>query len=264
MSAVLTQFNTALAGTGITAALSATSGSLVFKGNSAFTVTDGGNTSGISTALTSTVTTTPKSAANTILNNYDSTSWAVPTGNSLTFNTGNTSSTVKFTSSDSSVSHAIQTLNTGLAGTGITAVLDQAGTGISFQSASVFSMDTPSATASAVFGATSTSGSSFTPVTPVTSGIGNAESAITAINSAIQSLGFVQGSIGAGENKLQYAINLAQSQIASFSKAESQIRDADVAAEAANLTKASVLSQTSIAAMAQANSEPQSILKLLQ
>ena len=88
--------------------------------------------------------------------------------------------------------------------------------------------------------------------------------AISAINNAIQALGLVQGSVGAGENKLQYSISLAQSQISSFSAAESQIRDADVATDAANLTKSQVLVQTSIAAMAQANSEPQSVLKLLQ
>ena len=40
--------------------------------------------------------------------------------------------------------------------------------------------------------------------------------------------------------------------------------DANVAAEAANLTKAQVLQQASIAAMAQANSSPEAILKLLQ
>ena len=60
------------------------------------------------------------------------------------------------------------------------------------------------------------------------------------------------------------AISLAQSQITNFSSAESQIRDADVAAQAANLSKAQVLQQSSIAAMAQANSAPQSVLKLLQ
>jgi len=70
--------------------------------------------------------------------------------------------------------------------------------------------------------------------------------------------------VGAGENKLQYAINLAQSQISNFSTAESQIRDANIAADAANLTKAQVLEQSSIAAMAQANAEPQAVLKLLQ
>jgi flagellin len=46
--------------------------------------------------------------------------------------------------------------------------------------------------------------------------------------------------------------------------AESDIRDADVATEAANLTQAQVLEQASVAAMAQANATPQAILKLLQ
>ena len=46
--------------------------------------------------------------------------------------------------------------------------------------------------------------------------------------------------------------------------AESQIRDADVAQQAANLTKAQVLQQSSIAAMAQANSAPQAVLSLLK
>jgi flagellin len=77
-------------------------------------------------------------------------------------------------------------------------------------------------------------------------------------------LGNTQGKVGAGQNKLQYAINLAQSQISNFSAAESRIRDADVAAEAANLTKAQVLQQASIAAMAQANSAPQQVLSLLR
>ena len=45
---------------------------------------------------------------------------------------------------------------------------------------------------------------------------------------------------------------------------EEQIRDADVASEAANLSKAQVLQQASIAAMAQANSAPQAVLSLLR
>jgi flagellin len=70
--------------------------------------------------------------------------------------------------------------------------------------------------------------------------------------------------VGAGQNDLHYAVKLAQSQIANFSAAEARIRDADVAAEAANLTKAQVLQQASMAAMAQANSAPQSVLSLLR
>ena len=93
---------------------------------------------------------------------------------------------------------------------------------------------------------------------------GNATAAITSINNALLQLGQVQAAVGAGENKLQYAINLANSQMTNFSSAESQIRDADVATEAANLSKAQVLEQASVAAMAQANSAPQTLLKLLQ
>ncbi len=74
----------------------------------------------------------------------------------------------------------------------------------------------------------------------------------------------MQGKVGTGQNQLQYAVQLAQSQIASFSAAESRIRDADIATEAANLTKAQLLQQSSIAALAQANQAPQAILSLLK
>jgi flagellin len=59
-------------------------------------------------------------------------------------------------------------------------------------------------------------------------------------------------------------VNLAQSQITNFSAAESRIRDANIATEAANLTKSQVLQQSSIAALAQANSAPQQLLTLLK
>jgi flagellin len=80
----------------------------------------------------------------------------------------------------------------------------------------------------------------------------------------VAALGNAQATIGIGENLLNYAVNLATSQITNFSAAESQIRDANVAQEAANLTQAQTLQQASIAAMAQANSAPQAILSLLK
>jgi flagellin len=91
-----------------------------------------------------------------------------------------------------------------------------------------------------------------------------AQTAVGAITKAVASLGTAQASIGKGQNQLNYAISLAQSQISNFSSAESQIRDTDVASEAANLSKAQVLQQASIAAMAQANSAPQAVLALLR
>ena len=72
------------------------------------------------------------------------------------------------------------------------------------------------------------------------------------------------GHSGRRENDLAYATSLANSQIANTSDAEGAIRDADMASEAANLTKAQVLSQASLAAMAQANAAPQGVLTLLK
>jgi flagellin len=94
--------------------------------------------------------------------------------------------------------------------------------------------------------------------------IAGAQAAVTAITNAVASLGVAQAAVGTGENQLAFASSLAQSQITNFSSAESQIRDANIAEQAANLSKAQVLQQSSIAAMAQANAEPQALLTLLK
>lgn len=89
-------------------------------------------------------------------------------------------------------------------------------------------------------------------------------SAVSALSIAVETMGIAQAAVGKAQNQLGYALALAQSQISNYSGAESRIRDADVAAEAANLTKAQVLQQASLAAMAQANSAPQAVLALLR
>jgi flagellin len=92
----------------------------------------------------------------------------------------------------------------------------------------------------------------------------DATSAVTALQTAVTNLGEIQGTVGRAENQLGYAINLAQSQNTNLSASEAQIRDADMAAEAANLTKAQILVQAGTAALAQANSAPQAVLTLLK
>src|SRR5258708_5487374 len=93
--------------------------------------------------------------------------------------------------------------------------------------------------------------------------VAHALTAIADLGAAVTTLGQTQGRVGTGENDLNYSISLAQSQITNNSAAESRIRDADIAAEAANLTKAQLLEQSSVAALAQANAAPQVLLKLL-
>jgi flagellin len=88
--------------------------------------------------------------------------------------------------------------------------------------------------------------------------------ALTAINGAVSALGATQAVVGKAENQLNYAINLSQSEVTNLSSAESRIRDTDMAADAANLTKAQIQAQASVAAMAQANSAAQAVLALLK
>lgn len=91
-----------------------------------------------------------------------------------------------------------------------------------------------------------------------------AQAALTSITAAIASLGTVQAQVGTIENRLQYAISLAQSQIVNNSAAESRIRDANVAQEASNLTKYQILTQSGVAALAQANQSTGAVLALLR
>ncbi|MDQ2948780.1 MAG: hypothetical protein M3Y27_23040, partial [Acidobacteriota bacterium] len=91
-----------------------------------------------------------------------------------------------------------------------------------------------------------------------------AQSAVNALAVSIASLGKAQAVVGRGQNQFNFAVNLAQSELTNTTTAESRIRDADLAAEAANLTKAQILLQAGIAALAQANSAPQQVLALLK
>jgi len=70
--------------------------------------------------------------------------------------------------------------------------------------------------------------------------------------------------VGALENRLQFAIGLAQSQSVNNAAAESRIRDANIAEESANMTKFNILTQSGIASLSQANQSSQAVLSLLR
>lgn len=92
----------------------------------------------------------------------------------------------------------------------------------------------------------------------------DAKDAIETIRAAVATLGSIQGTVGAGQNNLSQAIDLASTQITNYQAAESSIRDADVAAEASNLARLSTLQQAGVAALAQANQSNQAVLSLLR
>ena len=91
-----------------------------------------------------------------------------------------------------------------------------------------------------------------------------AKTAVGTIAAAVTTLGTVQGSVGAIQNRLQFAISLAQSQKVNTQAAESRIRDANIAEESATMTRYNILNQSGIAALAQANQSTQAVLSLLR
>ena len=91
-----------------------------------------------------------------------------------------------------------------------------------------------------------------------------AQSALDAVRGAISSLTATRGQLGAAESRLNVAINNLQVARENFASAESQIRDVDVAAEAADLTRLNILQQAGAAVLAQANQQPSLALSLLK
>lgn len=91
-----------------------------------------------------------------------------------------------------------------------------------------------------------------------------ANTAITSLQTAIGTLGTTQGRVGAAMNRLQFAIAQAQTMSVSVAASESRIRDANVAEEAAAMTKYNILSQAGLAALSQANQSTQGVLSLLR
>jgi flagellin len=87
--------------------------------------------------------------------------------------------------------------------------------------------------------------------------------ALEAIKGALTSIGRSRGNLGALESRLSASINNLQVARENFKAAESQIRDLDVAAEAAELTRLNILQQAGAAVLAQANQQPAIALQLL-
>lgn len=91
-----------------------------------------------------------------------------------------------------------------------------------------------------------------------------AAGSLTTIKTALNGVSNMRAEIGAGMNRLQSAVAVLQTQSQNTQAAESVIRDANFAEEVANLTKFQILSQSGMAALAQANSSSQNVLSLLR
>jgi flagellin len=160
----------------------------------------------------------------------------------------------------------------------IKAEIDRIGSTTTFNGTSVFTASTTSiflsdAASSSQIGVTvGTLASSAITSGATTTNLGaddlttavKAQTALTDINSAIASVAGIRGSIGAGINRLQSAVNVINNQTQNLTAAEDQIVAANIPQQVANLSQYTILNQSGISALAQANSAQSSILNLLR
>ncbi len=92
----------------------------------------------------------------------------------------------------------------------------------------------------------------------------NASTAITTVNTAINKVSTQRADLGAYQNRLKHKISNLDTSAENLQAAESRIRDVDIAQEMMKYTKNNILVQAATAMLAQANSAPQNVLKLLQ
>jgi flagellin len=93
---------------------------------------------------------------------------------------------------------------------------------------------------------------------------GDAQSALTALNTAIADVAAQDGYIGAQINTLSSVSQVLSTQQENVQAAQNAVQATDYAQASSNMSKYEILSQTGIAALAQANSQQQAVLKLLQ
>jgi flagellin len=93
---------------------------------------------------------------------------------------------------------------------------------------------------------------------------GDAETALTDLNKAITAVAAQDGYIGAQINTLNAVSSVLSTQAENVQSAQNAVQATDYASATSNMSKYEILSQTGIAALAQANSQQQDVLKLLQ
>jgi flagellin len=167
------------------------------------------------------------------------------------------------TAADGSNIAAVQTITTAT-GTGAGAATLAATTGnltVSAASAITVAGNTP-ASAGLVAGTIAASTGLLSTQDVLT--VADANSTIHAVDSALATVSAFQSQLGAIQNRFTAAVSNLQSTSQNLTQSRSTIQDADFAQETANLTQAQVLEQAGISVLAQANQQPQLILKLLQ
>jgi flagellin len=155
---------------------------------------------------------------------------------------------------------AVANTNTAsLTGSTLTVTAKTAGTAANGQTLTTTGGETVTAVAGGLAAVTAT-----TAVTNDLSTAANSQATLGLVNAAIAGVASLRGTIGASINRLQAASNVESVQVQNLTAAEDNIMAANIPQQVTNLSEFSILNQSGISALAQANSAQQSILKLLQ
>jgi len=157
---------------------------------------------------------------------------------------------------------------------GVSAAVSADGKGVNFYSSTTLNI---ADTGGNIIGANANdenAGATYTAGTAATVGgslaggdvktVDSANDLMSRIDVALSSVATFAAQLGAVQNRFQSTISTLSAQTTNLQASQSTIQDADFAAETANLSKASVLQQAGISVLAQANANPQAVLKLLQ
>ena len=126
--------------------------------------------------------------------------------------------------------------------------------------------DTLTATFSDIEGTSGLGGLGFSWSSATTGGTVidlSSASALSSVTSAINNISSMAATLGAVQNRLQYTSDSIASTEQNLSASNSQIKDVNMAQEMTNMTQEQILEQAGASMLAQANSQPQLILKLL-
>jgi flagellin len=113
-------------------------------------------------------------------------------------------------------------------------------------------------------GSTAATFSGVTVANTDISSVSGANDAIVSIDAALDTINSSRGDLGAIQSRFESVVSSLSTTAENLSAARSRIQDADFASETAALTKAQILQQAGISILAQANSQPQLVLSLLQ
>jgi flagellin len=189
----------------------------------------------------------------------------VNNGDTLDVTVGGDPQTITFTGDETNIAEAVETINSQLENA--VAVATDDGTGIEIKSPeelSAISLAT-TATSPALSAGTETAASVDESLESVAiDTVLGANDAILRADSALTTINSIRSELGAIQNRFESTIANLATTSENLSASNSRIRDADFAAESAELARTQVLQQAGLSVLSQANARPQQVLQLLQ